>query len=78
MEFTAHNTSNTDLFNIDEPNINASFENEDKVIEALTNFYNNYSNSKPIEPLDIDNTIAKAYESLDDIFKILDNNFINI
>lgn len=86
MEFTTHNKTNIELFNInnnipsnlDETNINISFENEDKIIEALTNFYNNHSSSQSIEPLNMDNTIEKAYEALDDIFKTLDDNFTNI
>ena len=86
MKIITHNNSNSDLLNIDnctssnidESNITISFENEDKVIEALTNFYNTHSNSQFIDILNTDNTIEKAYESLDDIFKILDDNFINI
>lgn len=83
MEFTVHNNISTHSFNtdnnislnLDEPNTNISLDNEDKVIEALTNFYNTHSNSQLIDILNIDNTIEKAYESLDDIFKILDDSF---
>lgn len=49
---------------------------ENKIIDALSDFYTKYEN---FQSFNIDDNIEKAYESLDDILKQLDSNFnINI